>query len=255
MKKLSFEKYVNSKNSELISQIKEESLVNEFIGNVLSAIGGAAKGLAGAAISGLGGGTSTNQPANQNLSIQQRTPLAAAGKKKKANAEPVLDLATDQATATKIQQEILKIDKKNKTFNAFKTLFENEEDDIIRIQSVDVVEQAAEDKKLHDNVQGTNRFSKEQLAWLNQDKILKTRFQEVMKGNLQTLAKKQISSNYIDSIISGLEHDKTTHEYYLNKPASKNTGSHGWQNHWISVYNGWIVKLKQVKKILANYKL
>jgi hypothetical protein len=250
MKKISFEKYVNSKDSELISQIKEESLVNEFIGNVLSAIGGAAKGLAGAAISGLGGGTPTNQSANQNLSIQQRTPLAAAGKKKKANAEPV-----DQATATKIQQEILKIDKKNKTFNAFKTLFPNEVQDVMRIQTKEVVEQAAEDKKLHDNVQGTNRFSKEQLEELDKDKILKTKFQEIMKGNLQTLAKKQISSNYIDSIISGLEYDKLTHKYYLNKPASKNTGSHGWQNHWISVYNGWIAKLNQVKQILAQHKL
>ena len=259
MKKISFESYVKNRNPDLASQIQDEALVNEILGSIISgikgaagAVGGLAKGAAGAVASTLAQGSQAVQQNTQNLNqqnIQQRMPLF--DKRKEEEAKSI-----DATIATQIQQEINKIDKKNKTFNAFKTLFPNEVQDVMRIQNhlEGVVGQAEEDKKLHDNAIGTNRFDADQEEFLKQDRILKTQFQEIMKGNL-TANNKPISSNYIQKIISGLIYDKKTHIHFLNQPEAENTGSHGWQRHWISVYDGWIAKLEQVKEILAKYKL
>ena len=252
MKKISFESYVKNRNPDLASQIQDEALVNEILGSIISGIKGAA-GAVGGLASTLAQGSQTVQQNTQNLqqqNIQQRMPLFDVRRKKKTGpAQPI-----DPTVATQIQQEISKIDKMNQTFNQFKTLFSNELDDIKRIQSVNVIDQAEEDKKLHDNAIGTNRFDADQEEFLKQDRILKTQFQEIMKGNL-TANNKPISSNYIQKIISGLIYDKKTHIHFLNQPEAENTGSHGWQRHWISVYDGWIAKLEQVKEILAKYKL
>ncbi len=255
MQKISFKNFVNHKDPDLIRKIEDEAVLNEFIGNLLSAGAKAVKSVAGT-VGDVAKGLftpQTNQQQNQptNLGIQGRIPFYGA--KKKKSKTPAVQI--DQATAQKIQQEIAKIDKRNRTFNAMKTLFPNEVADVQEVQKRDVVGQAELDKELHDNVQGTNRFSDEAKAFLDEDKKLKTAFQEIMKGSLTTQNNKQISSAYIQKIISGLESDKYTHKYYLGQPQDQNTGSYGWQNHWISVYDGWIAKLKQVKQILSKYKL
>jgi hypothetical protein len=249
MKFKSFENYIKEKNSKFVLEQREETLVNEFVGGLLkgigSAIGGAVKGATAAAINNVAG-----QPQQQG-SIQERIPMFMGKKTKKVNTPQL-----DPQTLAKVSAEVQKIDKKNVTFNDYKSLFPNEVNDIKRIQTKDVVGQAEEDQQLHDNVQGTNRFNQEQLAFLEKDKILKEKFKQIMKGNLLYAGnKKHINSAYIKNIIGGLKYDQGTHKYYLNRPADKNTGSHGWQNHWISVYDGWINKLNQVLNIFKNYKI
>jgi len=154
-------------------------------------------------------------------------------------------IGTDIKTIQELK--ISQLNRSNKTFpiDEINKANPNEILTLNRVQNADIIEQAKIDQELHDAVQGTDRFSKEDLQFLEEDKKLKQRFIDLVEG-------KNVSDKEIDEVIAGLSEDKNIHEYYLSIPADANTGSHTWHEHWMSVYDGWISKLNEIKQINAE---
>lgn len=134
-------------------------------------------------------------------------------------------------------------DKKENTFSDFDTLYGNEIDIVTKVQNSSLIGQAEIDMQLHDDVMDTDRFDDKSKNFLKDDKQLKKDFIQAILGNIKTPEK-------IEKIINGLKYDKSIHQRYLLIPADINTGSHGWHNHWISVYDNWINNLTQIMKKL-----
>ena len=132
-----------------------------------------------------------------------------------------------------------KIDLNNKTFSDFKSLTKQEKKTVRQVQKADVIRQAEIDMELHDEGQGYDYFDDKQKQFLEEDKKLKQDFISIIKGEIT-------SAKEIDRVIRGLEKDKGVHAQYLQRKESEQTGSHAWHKHWMSVYDGWIAKLKQM---------
>jgi len=146
------------------------------------------------------------------------------------------------------QEEISQLDKSNKTFSEseINKASSNEVSTLKEVQNSDVIKQAKIDQDLHDAVQDTDRFSEKDKQFLEEDKKLKQRFIDLIEG-------KNVSEEEINDVIKGLTKDKAIHGQYLKMPENENTGSYTWHNHWISVYNGWLEKLNELKDINAKY--
>jgi hypothetical protein len=146
------------------------------------------------------------------------------------------------------KEEISQLDKSNKTFSEseINKASSNEVSILKEVQNSDVIKQAKIDQDLHDAVQDTDRFSEKDKQFLEEDKKLKQRFIDLIEG-------KNVSEEEINDVIKGLTKDKAIHGQYLKMPENENTGSYTWHNHWISVYNGWLEKLNELKDINAKY--
>lgn len=166
-----------------------------------------------------------------------------------STAPSLPNIASSIGTDIKTIQElkISQLNRSNKTFpeSEINKANSNEIPTLNRVQNADIIEQAKIDQELHDAAQGTDRFSKEDLQFLEENKKLKQRFIDLVEG-------KNVSDKEIDEVIAGLTEDKNIYEYYLSIPADANTGSHTWHNHWVSVYDGWISKLNEIKQINAE---
>ena len=150
--------------------------------------------------------------------------------------------------AETVINKISKIDRSNQTFPVaeIQKANPNEIDILQQVQNSDVIKQAKIDQDLHDAVQDTDRFSEEDKLFLENDKKLKQRFIDLIEG-------KNVSEKEINEVVSELEKDKEIHQTYLGMPENENTGSYIWHKHWMSVYDGWISKLNDIKQITQQY--
>ena len=193
------------------------------------------------------------QSTNEGL-LRSQQPQLGLQEVVERNAQPqVVATGTQEVAPTQPQQKeitnkILEIDRSNQTFplSEIEKANPNEIATLQEVQNSDIIKQAKMDQDLHDAVQNSDRFSEEDKVFLEDDKKLKQRFIDLVEG-------KNVSEKEINEVTDGLLRDKSIHEQYLSMPENENTGSHIWHKHWLSVYDGWVNKLNDIKQISQQF--